>query len=131
MPTKVRAAMVAAFGAAGMKVDRLDRADQDRRARTCCQVEPRMKFISTRGQSPAVSFGQPHLTQGLAPDGGLYMPETWPSFRSRPSMARATLPEVAEVMLAAVRRRRCARARDRRRRARCLQFSGAARAGRA
>ena len=37
-----------------------------------------MKFHSTRGQSASVSFGQA-LTQGLAPDGGLYVPETWPS----------------------------------------------------
>ena len=37
-----------------------------------------MKFISTRGQAPAVSFGAA-LTQGLAPDGGLYVPERWPA----------------------------------------------------
>ena len=37
-----------------------------------------MKYISTRGQSPAVGFGAA-LTQGLAPDGGLYVPEAWPT----------------------------------------------------
>lgn len=40
-----------------------------------------IRFVSTRGQSPAVSFEQA-LFQGLAPDGGLYLPErtpTWPS----------------------------------------------------
>ena len=36
-----------------------------------------MQFVSTRGQAPAVSFSDAVLT-GLAPDGGLYMPETWP-----------------------------------------------------
>lgn len=38
-----------------------------------------MKYISTRGQSPALNFEQVMLT-GLAPDGGLYIPETLPSF---------------------------------------------------
>ena len=36
-----------------------------------------MRYISTRGQSPAVSFEQVVLT-GLAPDGGLYIPEQLP-----------------------------------------------------
>lgn len=36
-----------------------------------------MKYISTRGQSPALSFEDTMLT-GLAPDGGLYVPETVP-----------------------------------------------------
>ncbi len=38
-----------------------------------------MKYISTRGQSPALSFEDVVLT-GLAPDGGLYLPETLPHF---------------------------------------------------
>lgn len=38
-----------------------------------------MKYISTRGQSPALNFEQVMLT-GLAPDGGLYVPETLPQF---------------------------------------------------
>ncbi len=38
-----------------------------------------MKYISTRGQSPALNFEEVLLT-GLAPDGGLYVPETLPSF---------------------------------------------------
>ncbi len=36
-----------------------------------------MKYISTRGQVPAVSF-LTAVEQGLAPDGGLYLPETLP-----------------------------------------------------
>ncbi len=36
-----------------------------------------MKYISTRGQAPALNFEQAMLT-GLARDGGLYVPETWP-----------------------------------------------------
>lgn len=38
-----------------------------------------MKYISTRGQSPALSFSE-ILLGGLAPDGGLYMPEAYPQF---------------------------------------------------
>lgn len=38
-----------------------------------------MKYISTRGQSPALSFEDVILT-GLAPDGGLYVPESLPTF---------------------------------------------------
>ncbi len=36
-----------------------------------------MKYISTRGQAPVLSFEEAMLT-GLARDGGLYVPETWP-----------------------------------------------------
>lgn len=36
-----------------------------------------MKYISTRGQSPKVEFCQA-VANGLAPDGGLYLPETMP-----------------------------------------------------
>ena len=36
-----------------------------------------MRYISTRGKSPAQSFEEALLT-GLAPDGGLYIPETVP-----------------------------------------------------
>jgi threonine synthase len=36
-----------------------------------------MRYISTRGQSPAVGFADAVLG-GLAPDGGLYAPEAWP-----------------------------------------------------
>ncbi|MGH1331475.1 MAG: threonine synthase [Paracoccaceae bacterium] len=37
-----------------------------------------MRYISTRGQSPALSFEETMLT-GLAPDGGLYVPESIPT----------------------------------------------------
>lgn len=39
-----------------------------------------MKFISTRGSSPAVTISQA-IDAGLAPDGGLYIPEFFPQFR--------------------------------------------------
>jgi threonine synthase len=38
-----------------------------------------MKYISTRGQSPALKFSE-ILLGGLAPDGGLYLPEFYPQF---------------------------------------------------
>lgn len=38
-----------------------------------------MKYISTRGQSPSQTFEQVLLT-GLAPDGGLYVPEQLPHY---------------------------------------------------
>ena len=37
-----------------------------------------LQYVSTRGKSPAVSFSDAAL-QGLAPDGGLYVPEPFPS----------------------------------------------------
>ncbi|MEG6508748.1 threonine synthase [Methyloligella sp. 2.7D] len=38
-----------------------------------------MKYFSTRGEAPSLSF-EGALLAGLARDGGLYMPETWPHF---------------------------------------------------
>lgn len=41
-----------------------------------------MKFISTRGEAPAVSFTEA-VAIGLAPDGGLYLPELLPDISPR------------------------------------------------
>jgi threonine synthase len=38
-----------------------------------------MRYISTRGSAPILGFGDV-LLAGLARDGGLYLPETWPEF---------------------------------------------------
>ena len=38
-----------------------------------------MRYISTRGRAPALDFRGVTLA-GLAPDGGLYVPESWPSW---------------------------------------------------
>ncbi len=38
-----------------------------------------MRYISTRGQAPVRDFAGV-LLAGLAEDGGLYVPETWPPF---------------------------------------------------
>src|SRR5579862_2444506 len=37
-----------------------------------------MRYVSTRGEAPALDFVEVMLA-GLARDGGLYVPETWPS----------------------------------------------------
>jgi threonine synthase len=47
-----------------------------------------LRYVSTRGQAPACSFADV-LLAGLAPDGGLYMPQAWPridvtSFAGKP-----------------------------------------------
>jgi threonine synthase len=57
-----------------------------------------MKFESTRRNSPAVSFGAA-LTRGLAPDGGLYMPESWPVIPLSAFDGASSLSDVANVML--------------------------------
>jgi threonine synthase len=37
-----------------------------------------VQYVSTRGQAPPVDFAEV-LLGGLAPDGGLYVPDTWPT----------------------------------------------------
>ncbi|RFC68837.1 MULTISPECIES: threonine synthase [Mesorhizobium] len=38
-----------------------------------------MRYVSTRGEAPALGFADTMMT-GLARDGGLYVPESWPHF---------------------------------------------------
>lgn len=57
-----------------------------------------MKYISTRGGSVPVDFLSACLA-GLAPDGGLYVPETYPQI-ARPA-ASAPYPEIAASILQA------------------------------
>ena len=40
---------------------------------------PFVKYVSTRGEAPTLAFDDVLLT-GLARDGGLYVPESWPTF---------------------------------------------------
>ncbi|MGE5027191.1 MAG: threonine synthase [Betaproteobacteria bacterium] len=54
-----------------------------------------MKYISTRGQSPAQSFSE-ILLGGLAPDGGLYLPERYPHL-SKADLARLRGKSYAEL----------------------------------
>ena len=50
-----------------------------------------MRYISTRGQAPALNFEQVVLT-GLATDGGLYVPETFPQLSKEEIASLAGLP---------------------------------------
>jgi threonine synthase len=50
-----------------------------------------MRYISTRGQAPARDFADV-LLAGLAEDGGLFMPESWPHFSQSDWRAMRGLP---------------------------------------
>jgi threonine synthase len=50
-----------------------------------------MRYISTRGQAPALGFSDV-LLAGLATDGGLYVPEAWPTMSADEIAALAGLP---------------------------------------
>ncbi len=43
-----------------------------------------IRYVSTRGAAPALGFADT-LLAGLAPDGGLYVPDRWPQLASRPA----------------------------------------------
>jgi len=59
-----------------------------------------MKYISTRGNSPAQTFSE-ILLGGLAPDGGLYLPESYPKFSETDlaAMRAMSYPELAFTIL--------------------------------
>lgn len=57
-----------------------------------------MKFLSTRGQARPLDFSSA-LQQGLAPDGGLYVPESWPRFEPQQFAGCESLPSVAARLL--------------------------------
>lgn len=50
-----------------------------------------MRYISTRGQAPALNF-EDVLLAGLATDGGLYVPENLPRFTQEEIASWAGLP---------------------------------------
>ncbi|MBV8784106.1 MAG: threonine synthase [Gammaproteobacteria bacterium] len=55
--------------------------------------------MSSRGQAPALGLGAA-LMQGLAPDGGLYVPEAWPRLEGKDFAGAETLPEIGARLLA-------------------------------
>jgi threonine synthase len=59
-----------------------------------------MRYISTRGEAPALGFSDT-LLAGLARDGGLYLPEEWPHFGAAEIRALRGLsyPEMAVRLL--------------------------------
>lgn len=58
-----------------------------------------MPFVSTRGSAPAVGLSAA-LSAGLAPDGGLYLPQTWPHFAAADFASDHSLPQIAQRLLA-------------------------------
>jgi threonine synthase len=58
-----------------------------------------MRFRSTRGRGEHLGFSEA-LWRGLAADGGLYVPESWPRFSISDFDGAETLPQVAERLLA-------------------------------
>ncbi len=58
-----------------------------------------MKYVSTRAASPPLGLSEAIQT-GLAPDGGLYVPERFPSFEVEDFDGRESLSDIAEKFLA-------------------------------
>ena len=61
-----------------------------------------MRFASTRGKTAELGFSEA-LVQGLAPDGGLYVPLNWPSFtlpRGTGEGREGAFPQLANQLLA-------------------------------
>ena len=60
-----------------------------------------MRYISTRGEAPALNFTETALA-GLASDGGLYLPETYPQLHPSTiaGLAGRTYAEAAETIIA-------------------------------
>lgn len=63
-------------------------------------VERIVKYISTRGQAPSLNFEEATLA-GLARDGGLYVPESWPTFSAPEirNMRGLSYPELVVTVL--------------------------------
>jgi len=61
-----------------------------------------MRFVSTRGEAPVLGFSDAVLS-GLATDGGLYLPETWPQIPADEIASFAGKP-YAEVAFAIISR---------------------------
>ncbi|HBT43168.1 MAG TPA: threonine synthase [Rhodospirillaceae bacterium] len=59
------------------------------------------RYISTRGEAPALGF-EDVLLAGLARDGGLYVPETWPQFSADDirAMKNLSYPALAQKIMA-------------------------------
>jgi len=54
-----------------------------------------VRYISTRGEAPELAFEEV-LLAGLAPDGGLYVPQAWPA------LAASAIARMAEASFAAI-----------------------------
>ena len=70
-------------------------------AKTARRINRLMQHVSTRGEAPPLGFAEAMLA-GLARDGGLYVPETWPRLEAGAIAAFAGRPyaEVATDVIA-------------------------------
>ncbi len=58
-----------------------------------------MQYVSTRGEAPSLNFGEV-LLEGLAIDGGLYLPEEWPTTTLNDlEMALGSKPNYRDVVV--------------------------------
>lgn len=57
-----------------------------------------MNYVSTRGRAPELGFADV-LLAGLANDGGLYVPSSWPELAPRSSASGSYVQRAVEVML--------------------------------
>lgn len=55
-------------------------------------------YVSTRGQAPVADFAEA-LLRGMAPDGGLYMPQAWPRLSADAARPERTYGEIAAEVL--------------------------------
>ena len=71
----------------------------DQAARSC--LNPRMRYLSTRGQAPARDFAGV-LLAGLAEDGGLFVPDVWPELPASEwrSLRGMSYPDLAARLIA-------------------------------
>jgi threonine synthase len=58
-----------------------------------------LRFESSRGGAPSVSLSQA-IAQGLAPDGGLYVPASLPRIDANSYSSKSSLPQLARAALA-------------------------------
>jgi len=58
-----------------------------------------MRFVSTRGAAPAVGFSEA-IVNGIAPDGGLYLPTEWPRADVEKFGDAGDLPGIASTLIA-------------------------------
>ena len=106
MPKRIRDAMVAGFTAHGLESDAwISTLDAGRRAsRRLARSRSEsptatMHYISTRNPEASQCLLSEAIAKGIAPDGGLYVPESFPHFVPHQFDGDAELPEIGEQLL--------------------------------
>src|SRR6266481_5414378 len=84
-----------------MQLARATKAGRDDRIVQGNRNTKPVRYISTRGEAPALDFVEVTLA-GLARDGGLYVPESWPQLDARAIQSFAGRP-YAEVAVEVIR----------------------------